>query len=107
MDKMTAEWLAAGLLLALPGIAMIALNYYLIYLGYKEMKLPEEERSQYSSGAPLLGGVLVALGILVALRGKHIWLTAIPLLLDPGGISGIVWSEICSRRDQKKTDDDK
>ena len=107
MDKTALEWLVAGLLPGIPRAAMMILNYHVIYLGYKNSKLPENERRRVASGAPLLGGVLVALGLLIGFRGKHIWLAAIPLLLDPGGISGLAYSYFCGYRDMKKAEKEK
>ena len=101
MDKYKAEWLLAGALFAIPGLLMIILNYYVILKSQRNSKDPEKADEYVPSGAPLLGGVLCALGLLIALRGKHVWLIAFPLMLDPGGITGLVWALI-PHKDKKK-----
>ena len=51
MERYRAEMIIAGALLFLPGAAMVALNYYLIYAGRKMRKLPKEEQKRLPSGA--------------------------------------------------------
>ena len=101
MDKMTIGWILAGAMYGVPGLLMIIINYYVILKGWRNSKDPEKANEYVPSGAPLLGGVLVAVGLVVALQRKHIWIIAFPLLLDPGGISGIIWSLL---PDKKKKD---
>jgi hypothetical protein len=89
--SITLQWILAGAFFFLPGALMVGLNYYLIIMGIKNSKLPKEEQKRYPSGAPLYGGILCAVGLLIALRFKHPWVALIPILLDPGGISGFVY----------------
>ncbi|SFB96700.1 hypothetical protein [Ruminococcus albus] len=102
---MALQYFLAGLILFVPGAAMIFINYYLIFKGRYNRKHPEKADSYVPSGAPLYGGILCAVGVLISLQFKHKWLALIPLLADPGGISGIVYcfiSELFPRNDSKK-----
>lgn len=92
--SITLQYILCGFIFFVLGALMVGLNYYLIIMGIKNEKLPEEERKRYPSGAPLYGGILCAVGVLIALRFKHLWIGLIPLLLDPGGISGILYCQI-------------
>ena len=92
MERYRVEMIIAGALLFLPGAAMVALNYYLIYAGRKMRKLPKEEQKRLPSGAPFYGGMLCALGLIVAFGIKRVWLWVIPLLADPGCVGGLALS---------------
>ena len=95
---MTWQWILAGLMFFIPGAAMVAINYCLIFKGIKNAKLPEDEQERLPSGAPLYGGIFCAVGVLIALRFKHPWTALIPLLIDPGGISGLAYAFISEWR---------
>lgn len=102
---MALQYFLAGLVFFVPGAAMIFINYYLIFKVKQNRKDPEKVDSYVPSGAPLYGGILCAVGVLISLRFKHPWLALIPLLADPGGISGIVYcfiSEFFPRKDSRK-----
>ncbi|ADU22859.1 hypothetical protein [Ruminococcus albus] len=96
--SMTLQWILAGLMFFVPGALMVALNYYVTVMAIKNSKLPVEKRKRYPSGAPFLGGIFCALGVLIAFRFAHPWISLIFIVLDPGGLAWLIYANIIYRK---------